>query len=119
MVKIVDLLHNCIKSIGPNHAEKHDLDDLISNANQLTRTLDYLSSDSNRPKPTNGFLHEESNDDVEMKSIEEDEEPAKYEPENRVWSSKAHDLNLKNCDFRDLILCNLIDDEFMIKENEF
>lgn len=95
---------------------------------------------------SNGFIdHRLSNndDDVEMKSLETDEN----ESNEKINSKKkkaieevivdsggdgggggggggggmpaGFDLNLKNCDFRDLIFCDLIDEEFKIKESEF
>lgn len=116
-----------------NHLEQQKISITTSNG-----FIDHRVNDDN---------DENDNDnDVEMKSFETDENETnekinskkkaieevaidsgggKSSKDERTCSSggcglrSGFDLSLKNCDFRDLIFCDLIDEEFKIKESEF
>ena len=125
LFKIVDLLKICIQSIRSSQSSAvsaadsnevaksnkflDELNSLVSNATRLTKSLDRVN-DSIRAN-TN-----ELDADVDM--LEQQEPRPNSQNSN---SSKSSRLLLKqqdNCDFKDLILCDLIDD-FLLKENEF
>lgn len=120
---IVDLLKKCIESIraeNSKHASLLDeLNNYVKNADQLSKSLEKFSV----PK-TNGY----HDNDVEMNDEEQSSlislvsrtsakliEKTKQLPNGHI-KDETH-VN-KNCDIKDLILCDLID-EFLIKENEF
>ena len=144
LYKIVDLLKMCIQSIqgasgtdGPPNSKANvfleELAGLMANANSLTKSLDKF--DKTAPKQLNGnhTLHEASSD-IEMQSEEiqssfssgssRKKEAAKQNvtacavlPSVAKQPFGGPEL-ADSCDFKDLILCDLID-EFLIKENEF
>lgn len=85
-------------------------------------------------KATNGYSHKGNSafddDDVEMADEDAvEKKPSKEEqPTQQEALSKQHSRNRmgneltssKHCDFRDLVLCDLIDEEFVSTlENEF
>lgn len=120
---IVDLLKKCIGSIradGSRHALLlHELDSYVKNAGQLSKSLERLGVSKR-----NGY-HES---DVEMSEQEEGNLMSVVSRTSARLTEKTRQVNNghlkeevqanKNCDIKDLILCDLID-EFLIKENEF
>lgn len=144
LFKIVELLKSCIQSIqnsSKNDAYIDELNSLISNASQLTKSLDKFGPNEDNKKSdtqstttsdialTNGHYHHSN--DIEMKSEEltTQVEQLKQQISNNINNKSK--ISVKNtaqtnqqqacssmCDFKDLILCDLIDD-FLIKENEF
>jgi hypothetical protein len=144
LYKIVSLLQNCIQSIersssrNDENAFVDELNTLLSSANHLTKSLDKFNSKSSNNEVysrTNGFDH----NDVDMKPIQDEANNSNEETKQRpqlnssqnkpnsesdggtdadINTASSYNQNVKNCDFKDLILCDLID-EFLIKENEF
>ncbi|CAF0821438.1 unnamed protein product [Brachionus calyciflorus] len=126
--KIVDLLKHCIDSIRPEVCAKqstlmNELSNLIKNANQLTKSLDKFS-----PNKTNGY-HIQDESDIEMREMDTERNnlinlvnitsnKLSQQKINNNNNNEQSIINNKNCDIKDLILCDLIDD-FLIKENEF
>jgi mediator of RNA polymerase II transcription subunit 7 len=130
--KIVDLLKICINSIqsDPNGKASvyfDELNGLLKNANKLVKSLDKLNNGSLLMESD---LIENSND-IEMKPVEENNNNNINNNNNNTvkkiekqlletistTSNNINNLN-KNCDFKDLVLCDLIDD-YLTKENEF
>ncbi len=95
------------------------MNSLISNATSLTKSLSKLeqvSSGSNKK----GLLALGTND-IDMECGEGSDSNNNT---NKVGGGEhsrfgvKDSLQVENCDFKDVILCNLIDD-FLLKENEF
>jgi len=131
---LVDLLKVCITSIQSSNSNLADitgdstgkssqfldeLNSLISNATSLTKSLSKLeqvSSGSNKK----GIMAPGTND-IDMECGEGSDSNNNT---NKVGGGEHSRLGVKdslqveNCDFKDVILCNLIDD-FLLKENEF
>lgn len=120
---IVDLLKKCIDSIRTENAKHlllvNELDSYVKNADQLGKSLEKFSV----PK-TNGY----HDNDVEMNDEEQSNLISIVSRTSAKLSEKSKQLTNghlkdetqanKNCDIKDLILCDMID-EFLIKENEF
>ena len=104
--KIVDLLQKCIQSIqtpstNPNSAARmatflNELNSLMKNANELNQRL-------------GKFTEPGDNSNASAENGAKEEEAVKLEP-------KSHEND--NCDLNDVILCDLIDD-FLVKKNEY
>lgn len=156
LFKIVDLLKVCITSIQSSNVALADsnsnnsktdntnnikssifldeLNILISNATNLTKSLDTID----KPKTMNtkkiAELKPSEDNDIEMEcggvgsssshsddnnnnnTMEDAESTKVTTSRRRLQKENAHIEN--NCDFKDVILCNLID-EFLLNENEF
>ena len=154
--EIVDLLKVCISSIQSSNAALTDTSDsttkpnkfldelnsLISNATNLTKSLDKIDQSSAHTQAHKKILNSEdptgggSVNDVDMEngvlvgsgssssiSGRSDNNNNNTEEADLVSrTSSKHRLKdqiqAENCDFKDVFLCNLIDD-FLLKENEF
>jgi hypothetical protein len=126
IMKIVDLLKICIQSIqnestGKSSVYFDELIVLLKTANKLTKSLDKLNNGSVLTQTD----FDRDGDDIEMKSVEEVSESGrsvstslKKLVEVSLNTGKTGTIVNKNCDFKDLVLCGLIDD-YLTKENEF
>lgn len=148
LFKIVDLLKTCINSIKSTNGNVansdqqeavrssqflDELNALISSANSITTSLDNIQHGYRKQTPiSNGTkskpqVKEELNipatetGDVDMEysdSNNNNTDPKRADKRTSGQSSKPAKKANSNCDFKDVILCNLIDD-FLLKENEF
>ena len=118
LYKIVDLLKECIKSIqmpGSNAANLgrvaqfvDELNELMRGANELTRRLDKFDTGESKYKS-----------DEEMREHHDDDDDKDEKNKTTTRNNKQHQQqSTANCDFNDLILCELIDD-YLNKKNEF
>lgn len=106
-----------------------ELNALISSASNLTKSLDKVEHGYKKKATSNGSkepqIKEESK---ELSTTQGDVDMTEYSDSNNNNTEQlsadnkapAHSNKSKagNCDFKDVILCNLIDD-FLLKENEF
>lgn len=148
LFKIVDLLKICINSIKSNSPANNnencetirsskfldELNNLISNANHLTKTLDKQIEKNTTNKKgldanTNSKQVNQSvgDTDIDMEhgsmngasdNNNNTESSSENGPKVKLLSNNKKQPQADNCDFKDVILCNLID-EFLLKENEF
>jgi mediator of RNA polymerase II transcription subunit 7 len=122
-----------------------NLNKLIKSANQINQALDkftnhnsnnfnssskknllklngVINNNNNLNVHLNNHYHDDTCDDIEMRSEngENSETESKFNLKSNINNNNdkypSHFNN--NCDFRDLILCDLIDD-YLLKENEF
>lgn len=120
--KIVDLLQKCIQSIqtpstNPNGAARMatflgELNSLMKNANELTQRLGKFADPSDQNAAAAAA--------VEQPVVSENGGSAKSLEQQTQESSQAGAMaqEYENCDLNDVILCDLIDD-FLVKKNEF
>jgi len=99
-----------------------ELNSLISNATNLTNSLSSIeqASKSSSNKKNDLNLATDSND-IEMEFTEgsdSNNNTSKVGGSENSRCMTKNSLQMGNCDFKDLFLCNLIDD-FLLKENEF
>ena len=130
LFKIVDLLKVCIESIQQNDKNAktsiflEELKTLMASANQLTHTLEKIEQTTANAKNVNIESKQ-----VEMMECEDGEEKSLFSCSDIVLKTKRTPNSAgqphqrdpqanKYCDFKDLILCDLIDD-FLLQENEF
>lgn len=147
LFKIVDLLKKCITSIKSSNVtltnDKSDvtksskfleeLNGLILNANTLTKSLDKIDrpikkTGDNNSNQSNSYkkMNKIENADVEMEEQSPSDNNNNTDDtrtlENTVNKFKSKQNKTKSqsndCDFKEAILCDLIDD-FLLKENEF
>lgn len=134
LFKIVEILKLCIDSIQANKNDNDNSNDLLKsdifldelnslmrNANNLTKSLDSIDSINNK-KIT------DKNDQTDVDMLQEDDSlilnKKQHQASNNGISNeqsshdKHHQYANSNCDYKDLVLCDLIDD-FLLKENEF
>ena len=124
--KIVDLLRKCVESIQPasrpNTTFMDELNVLMKSADQLSKSLDKFRHHTQ----TNGYhdndvdmLNEEAQSNL-ISLVTSGSRRGHSAVGKRLVNGHANDTDAvnKNCDIKDLILCDLID-EFLIKENEF
>ena len=112
----------------------------MQNAADLTKTLDSMDSVSNaNNKKLNADQHDidmipvaENNDELDDKSDlaasiklinsnlikKQSSSSSSNNGPHTIDQQRHHQSMNSNCDFKDLILCDLIDD-FLLKENEF
>lgn len=141
LFKIVDLLKTCINSIKSKNVNGDqqetvrssqfldELNALISSASNLTKSLDKVEHGYKKKTTSNGSkepqIKEESKEpsttqgDVDMTEYSDsnNNNTEQLSADNRV-PTNSNKSKAGNCDFKDVILCNLIDD-FLLKENEF
>lgn len=145
--KIVDILKKCIASIESSGRSKasvflDELTALMADANSLTRTLDKIDqapslngvrSHFDRNNNSSSSRANDAND-VDMETCDHDEfnkssrvmgnfsafnnNSNKSKLSNNLRTPESREALTDACDFKDLILCDIID-EFLIKENEF
>lgn len=140
LFKIVEILKLCIQTIQSSNDNTNniksdvfidELNELASKAHKLTKTLDSIDLISNTTTITNKkskLIDENNTNQTDVDMLQEDDivikntESINYSNKNSTKSDESNHetqpTNSNNCDYKDLILCDLIDD-FLLKENEF